>query len=151
MPSPTDEALVELNARLAERGIRARVYVHDGMTAVMIHRGGDAAATIDEAFEDGPEVVEELAAQIAKERSLPADWLSRFGIEPPAVSTQSRLTIRERSLRLVLQSAARLAERCVAAARQPDASRFKKRCALAGIRMCQVVVKLARRFLAVRD
>ena len=95
MPSPTDEALAELNARLEQQGIHARVYVHDGMTAVMIHRDRDTTATIDEAFEDGPEVVGELAAQIAKERSLPADWLSRFGIEPPAVSTQSRLTIRE--------------------------------------------------------
>ena len=121
------------------------------MTAVMIHRDGDTTAAIGQALEDGPEVVGELAGQIARVMDLPNEWLSRFGIEPPAVSTQSRLTIRERSLRLVLQSAARLAERCVAAARQPDASRFKKRCALAGIRMCQVVVKLARWFLAVRD
>ncbi|WP_420446783.1 hypothetical protein [Candidatus Poriferisodalis sp.] len=97
-----DEALAELNGRLAGRGIHARVYVHDGMTAVMIHRDGDTAATVDEALEDGPDVVGELAAQIAAERDLPEDWLSRLGAEPPRANARRRLTICERSLQLAL-------------------------------------------------
>ncbi|WP_419921970.1 hypothetical protein [Candidatus Poriferisodalis sp.] len=47
MPTPTDEALAELNDRFAERGFHARVYVHDGMMSAMTHRDGDAEATVD--------------------------------------------------------------------------------------------------------
>ena len=135
-----DEALAELNARLVERGIHARVYVHDGMTAVMIHRDGDATATVDEALEEGPEVVEKLAAQIAAERDLPEDWLSRLEAEPPKANAR-RLTICERSLQLALGAAARLAERCVRVARAPHATKPKKRLALAGIRTARLFVK----------
>ena len=140
------DALTELNARIAQQGVRARVYVHQGMTAVMVHRDGDTAATIDQALEDGPEVVGELAAEIASELGLPEDWLNRLGSEAPAVSAPHRLTIRERSLHRVLRTAARLAERCVTVARQPDAYRLKKRVAFAGVRVCRAIVSLSKRF-----
>ncbi|WP_420621192.1 hypothetical protein [Candidatus Poriferisodalis sp.] len=83
MSAQIDDALAELNDRLAERGIHAPIYVHDGMTAVMVHRDGDMPAMFDRALEDGPEVVGELTAQIGRERGLPEDWLSRVGTEPP--------------------------------------------------------------------
>ena len=72
------EALTELAARLEEHGVSAKVYVHDGMMSAMAHRGGDTMATIDEALVDGTNLIEELAAEIAAERGLPEDWLSRL-------------------------------------------------------------------------
>ena len=135
------EALTELAKRLDQQKIHARVYAHDGMTAVMIHRDGDATATVDEALGEGPEVVEKLAAQIAAERDLPDDWLSRLEAEPPRANARRRLTICERSLQLALGAAARLAERCVRVARAPHATKPKKRLALAGIRTARLFVK----------
>ena len=88
MSSPIDEALPELNARLEQQGIRARIWMHDGMTAVMIHRDGDTAATVDGALDEGPERVGELANEIARERDLPVDWLSLAGFEPPAFASR---------------------------------------------------------------
>ncbi len=125
--------------------MHARVYVHDGMTAAMVHRDGNTQATIDQALDEGPEIVAALAAEIAGERGLPDHWLGRLGAEPPTVSTQRRMTIRERSLQIFLRTSARLAERCVAVARQPHANMLKKRIALAGIRIVGLAVKLVRR------
>lgn len=90
MPTQFDDALAELNRRLEQRGIHARVYVHDGMTAVMIHRDEDTTAPIDQAHEEEPEDIGEMAAQIAKERDLPEDWLSRLGTELPTVCAAER-------------------------------------------------------------
>ena len=145
MSSPTDEALAEFNARLAERGIRARVDVHDGMTAVMIHRDGDTTAMIDGALGEGPEVVGQMVAQIARERNLPAGWLSRVGAEPPTESAQHWLTSGERSLQIVSRMVAQLAERCVTVARRPDASKIEKRIAISGVNAAKLIVKLARK------
>ena len=114
------------------------------VTVIMAWRQGDTTSTIDDALRDGPKVVGELAVEIAHERGLPDHWLSRLVSESPTVSTQRRMTIRRRALQGFLRTSARLAERCVAVARQPHASMFKKRCALAGIRIIGLIVKLAR-------
>ena len=79
-------ALTELASRLEQRGLRAEVYVHDGMTVTMTHRDGDTTSTIDDALRDGPGIVGEIAADIAVERGLPADWLKQIGrlaAQPP--------------------------------------------------------------------
>lgn len=46
---------------------------------------GDTESTIDDALRDGPGIVGEIAAEIAAERGLPADWLAQLGrlAEPP--------------------------------------------------------------------
>lgn len=56
------------------------------MMEVMVWREGDTTSTIDDALRDGPGVVGEIAAEIAAERGLPADWLSQLGrlVEQPA-------------------------------------------------------------------
>lgn len=151
MSTQFDDALAELDRRLEQSGIHARVYVRDGMTAIMVHPDGDTTATIDQALEDETGVVGEMAAEIGSERGLPEDWLRRVGTKRLDVSAKRRMTIRERMLHFVLRLAAGLAERCVTIARQPDAIKIKKRGALVGIRMCRVVVKLARRFFVVRN
>ena len=151
MQTPTDEALTELAARREHQGVFARVYVHDGMNTVMIHRDGDTTATVDEALEEGPALVGELATQIAEKRNLPEDWLSLVGSELPAASAHRRPTVRERMLQRVLHTAARLAERCMTVARQPDANTLKKRCALAVVRIVGFAVELARRLISKAD
>ena len=57
---------------------------------------GDTQTTIDDALEDGPEIVGEIAAEIADERGLPRDWLAHIGnaLEPPPQHTP--LSVRER-------------------------------------------------------
>ena len=37
-------ALTELASRLEQRGLRAKVYVHDGMMSTMTHRDGDTTS-----------------------------------------------------------------------------------------------------------
>lgn len=128
------DAFAEFNERFDQRGIRARIYVHQGMTAIMVHRDGDADSTIDKALAEGPDIVGQIAAHITEERQLPDDWLNRIATETPTVPAKLEFTIRERLLRRVLETAVGLAERCVAVARQPDASKLKKRCALVGIK-----------------
>ncbi|WP_419921930.1 hypothetical protein [Candidatus Poriferisodalis sp.] len=142
---PTAEALTELAARLAQHGTHAKVWVHDGMTVAMTHRESDATATIDDALVDGTELVEEMAAEIAAERRLPPDWLGWLIIEDQPPPRSRLATMCERSLLIVVRTAARLAARCVGVARQAQASRLKKRWALAGIRIAYLVVKLARK------
>ena len=149
MPTPTDEALTELAARLEQRSLHARVYMHGEMTAVMVHETDDATSTIDDALDEGTGVVGELAAEIGSERGLRDDWLSQIGDDPPTVPQARRMTIRERSLHIVLHASARLAGRCAAAARQPRASVLKKRCALAGIKSIGTAVRLARRMASI--
>lgn len=41
-------ALTELDRRLALQGLRARIYVHDAMTAIMVNRAGDEDSTVDD-------------------------------------------------------------------------------------------------------
>ena len=72
------EALTELATRLGQQGVSAKVYVHDGMMTAMTHRDGDTEATVDDALGEVKELVEERTAQIATERGLPEDWLSRL-------------------------------------------------------------------------
>ena len=119
--------------------------MHDGMMSTMTHRDGDTTATIDDALVDGTNLIEELAAEIAAERRLPPDWQGRLIIEDQPPPRSRLATMCERSLLIVVRTAARLAARCVGVARQAQASRFKKRWALAGIRIAYLVVKLARK------
>ncbi|WP_423923762.1 hypothetical protein [Candidatus Poriferisodalis sp.] len=46
---------------------------------ILAWREGDTTATIDDALRDGPRIVGEIAAEVAEERGVPADWLSRIG------------------------------------------------------------------------
>lgn len=64
-----EAALDDLASRLATRNLRARVYVHDGLTAAMTHCDGDTTATIEEGLREGTEVVRGIAAELAVERS----------------------------------------------------------------------------------
>lgn len=52
---------------------------------IMVWREGDTTSTIDDALRDGPGIVGEIAAEIARERGLPEDWLTQIGrlVEPP--------------------------------------------------------------------
>ena len=52
--------------------------------AITTWRQGDTSSTIDDALWDGPEIVGETAAEIARERGLPEDWLKQLGrlVEP---------------------------------------------------------------------
>ena len=49
------------------------------MMVIMAWREGDTTSTIDDALEDGPAIVGEIAAEIADERGLPEDWLKQIG------------------------------------------------------------------------
>ena len=71
-------ALAELASRLEQQGVTSKVYAHDGMMSAMAHRDGDTAATVGEALAEAS-VVEAIAAEIATERGLPAEWLSQLG------------------------------------------------------------------------
>ena len=55
------------------------------MMAIMAWREGDTTSAVDSALWDGPEIVGEIAAEIAAERGLPRDWLTQIGrlVEPP--------------------------------------------------------------------
>lgn len=55
------------------------------MMEIMVWREGDTVSTIDDALHDGPRIVGEIAAEIAAERGLPADWLKQLGslVEQP--------------------------------------------------------------------
>lgn len=55
------------------------------MMEIMVWQEGDTESTIDDALRDGPGVVGEIAAEIAAERGLPADWLKQLGrlVEQP--------------------------------------------------------------------
>ena len=55
------------------------------MMEIMVWREGDTESTIDDALRDGPRVLGEIAAEIAAERGLPADWLKQLGrlVEQP--------------------------------------------------------------------
>ena len=134
------------SARIGKRrGIRARVYVHEGTTAVMIHRDGDTEATIDEALEEGPEIVGEMAAEIADERGSPGDWLPRLG-DDSGPNPQGRLAmVRERAIFAVVKTATRIATRCVEAVCPPIATRIRKCLALTGIRSVSCIVTAVRR------
>ena len=55
--------------------------------AITTWRQGDTSFTIDDALRNGPEIVGEIAAEIARERGLPEGWLKQLGhilVEPPA-------------------------------------------------------------------
>ncbi|MYG87318.1 MAG: hypothetical protein F4190_02150 [Acidimicrobiales bacterium] len=131
MPTPFDDALAELDLRLAARGLRARICVHGGMTAIMVHRDGGTEATIDQALAEGPGVVGPIAAEIARQRGLPADWLSRL---TKPVTVGDRLAAAQRlAMAAFLKCAARVASRCNAVAQRPDGSRLSKPLALLGI------------------
>ena len=71
------DALSDLDSRLEQRGWHARIWVNGDMTAVLVHRDGDTEATVDSAIADGRKLLDELAAEIAAERGLSADWLDR--------------------------------------------------------------------------
>ena len=94
-------------------------------TDTMTHRHGDTAATIDQALEDGPEVVGELAAEIAVENGLSDDWLAQLGGDSPPPQRGRHAAVRERSVIAVVRVAVRLATRCVTVARQPDGARSR--------------------------
>ena len=49
------------------------------MMVILAWREGDTTSTIDDAMRDGPRIVGEIAAEVAAERGLPADWLVQFG------------------------------------------------------------------------
>ncbi|WP_423918574.1 hypothetical protein [Candidatus Poriferisodalis sp.] len=55
------------------------------MTVIMAWREGDTTSTIDDVLRDEPAIVGEIAAEVAAERGLPPDWLSRIGevLAPP--------------------------------------------------------------------
>lgn len=61
-------------------------YALGPMMEIMVWREGDTESTIDDALRDGPHIVGEIAAEIAAERGLPADWLAQLGrlAEPPS-------------------------------------------------------------------
>ena len=141
------EALSDLNSRLEQRGWHARIWVHGDMTAVMVHREGDTEATVDSAIADGRKVLDELAAEIAAERGLPAGWLDRFGsyvVPEPQPPSEDDLTIRQRIVVAVLRLVVRASVRCVAVAKEPDAGRIRKRCALARLGLCRAVLFVLR-------
>ena len=145
MSTSTDEALTDLAHRLEQRGIRARVWEHDGMTVAMTHREGDTTATIDEALVDGTNLIEDLAAEIAAEQGLPPDWLGRVAAEGPPTHPGRLATAYEYSLSIAVRHATRLADASLRTARHPSAGWLRKHLALAGIKTAGLAVKLVRR------
>ena len=139
-----EAALVDLAGWLEARNLRTHVYVHDGMMVALTHRDEDTTATVDGALVEGSEIVERLAAEIAEEKGLPEDWLAQLGDDVPPLPRARLASVPERSLLIVVRTAARLAERCVSIARRPHASPFTKPLALAVIRTAERTIKLER-------
>ena len=145
MSSPTDEALADLSARLAKRGIHLRLYVHDNMTAALAHRENDTTSTIDDAMADGQGIVDELASAIAKERDLPQDWLTTLGGTREAQAQTHRLTLLDRLQFAAVKCTVLFASACKRTASRPRSGRLRKQAALTGIRLTVLTVKLIRK------
>ena len=88
-------ALTELASRLERQGVTETPAenapspddtAHAPFTAITAWRESDTTSTIDDALQDGPEIVGEIAAEIAAERGLPRDWLKQISrlAEPSA-------------------------------------------------------------------
>ena len=91
------------------------------------------------------ELVEEMAAEIAAERRLPPDWLGRLIIENQPPPRSHLATMCERSILIVVRTAAHLAARCVGVARQAQASRPQETRSARWHQGTALIVKLVRR------
>ena len=114
-PSP------ELARRLERQGIDAKVWVHDEMMNAMTHRDGDTTAMIEDALNDGTNLVGELAAEIARDYGLSQDWLAQLERDEPQPTHSRCPSVYERILGMIVRRAARLADASYNAARRPSA------------------------------
>jgi predicted nucleotidyltransferase len=67
--------LVDLGARLADRGIEARLFLVGGAAMALAFSRRRVTRDLDAVFEPKREIYEEAAA-LARERGLPEDWLN---------------------------------------------------------------------------
>ena len=141
----TDDRFGVAERRSKERMYAAARSVENEASDIKKGMGLDAKQALGAMVAETRSDTAALDSEIGRERGLPEDWLSQVGAAPPAVSTHRRLSIHERMLQVLLRTVVRLADLCVTVARQPDAKKFKQRCALAGISVCRDVVSLLRR------
>lgn len=69
------DLLIELGARLDARGIEANIFIVGGAAMALAFNRSRVTRVIDAVFEPKTEIYT-VAAQIAEERNLPADWLN---------------------------------------------------------------------------
>ncbi len=69
-------ALEALSERLAEREIRAHIYVVGGAAMMLAHRRSKGTVDVDALMIDPREVVMEAASEVAREQRLDTDWLN---------------------------------------------------------------------------
>jgi len=68
-------ALREVGAQLERRQIKAKLYVVGGAVMVLAHEAREATYNVDGDFYPR-DVVAEVAANVARARGLPSDWLN---------------------------------------------------------------------------
>lgn len=125
MPTQYDDAIRELDRRLAAQGLRARLFFHDDIWHAAVHHADDAEAQLGDALPGGHDLVEAIAADLADDMGLPSDWLHRVGMpEPVPVPTHQ-----QRFAAAFLRYATRVSERCGEIARRSDVSPVKQRLA----------------------
>ena len=66
----------DLSNRLAERGVRAHMYIIGGAAMVFSHRRSRTTVDVDALIISPRKVVLEVAAEVARDRNLGAGWLN---------------------------------------------------------------------------
>jgi len=71
-----EASLRELGRKLHERGVTGEILIVGGAYMLLVLANREATRDIDAYFEKDKEVIRAVAAEVARERGLPGDWLN---------------------------------------------------------------------------
>jgi hypothetical protein len=137
--------LEELSRRLAQRNLRASIYIAGGAAMILAHRSSRVTFDIDVLFVDGHTTVSSIAEEMAKQRNLAANWLNNtmrlFMEHPPPFDTRAKTVFNAPHLVVTGASPEYLAAMKIQAGRRRDIQDIQHLLATSQIQSVQQIIE----------